>query len=638
MQWILWPGVLGLGAAAQYFILRHQILTGLLLYLLGGALLSFGCRRERLPQPGDRGAINPSDSVQKKALLQLILVLLGLAAAGMAMAWVWSGSRPDSAHPRHLTYALFSWLVFLFFGFFAFGLRLWNDIRLETRWSLAPLLALMGLSLTLGLFRLTAVPFTVHGDEGMVGLHARQILEGKIDTFFSTSWYAIPQFFFAVPAGGLYLLGDNLLGLRASAVCVGTLSVIPFYFLVRGWWGPKSALFATLALITNHWFIHLLHCGVNYVQVSFFTTTLLAVWAYAHHHQSLSACVGAGLVMGLGLMSYQANHLLPFLWIVSQAWACLLHRPPARWLVASTGVPLGVAALVLAPLLVHDYTRTGQTGMFQNRAQGVVAWTPDNLRHLDLVYHADGDTSWIFRRQMERAFLSPILYSDTSMQYNGQAPFLDPVMAVLFMLGAVTAAFRFYDIRWSLPAGWIVGILLAGGVLTVDAPFFPRLAGAAALLFLPVAGVMSLGLGEDRISLKSIPVLILAMAVLAAGGINLRHYFVTYARTIDPASIHYAQTGLAYAVKERDPAEYAYVFRGPHFSFGSGTVQFLAKGHRGGDIDHLPDSQISNRFYFVVEESQSKWLPALKERFPGYTIREYKNPQGLRLFTTLTPD
>ncbi len=638
MQWILWPGVLALGAAAQYLILNQQLLPGILLYLLGGTWLSFGGVPEPSPFSAECGCSDTTKQAKWKTIFELGLVLLGLIAAGLAIGWVRGGARPLSPHPEHLTHALYSWLAFLAFSLAAFGLTLWDDLRRESWRSLAPLLALLGIALALGWFRLTTVPFTVHGDEGMVGLHARQILEGKIDSFFSTSWYSIPQFFFAVPAGGLYLFGDSLFGLRMSTVLLGTLSVIPFYFLVRGWWGEKTAWFATPALITNHWFIHLLHCGVNYVQVSFFTITLLAVWAYANSRRSLTACVGAGIVIGLGLMSYQANHLLPLLWIASQAGFGLLRRPPLRWLLASTGAPLAVAALVLAPLLVHDFTRVGQTDMFQTRAQGVVAWTPDNLRHLDSVYHAGGDASWIFRRQMERALLSPILYSDTSMQYNGRAPFLNPLLSVLFMIGVTAAACRFYDLRGSVPVGWILGILLAGGALTVDAPFYPRLAGAAALLLLPVAGVMSRWLGTGPVSLKSLPALFLAVVVLVSAGIDLRHYFVTYARTIDPASIHYAQTRMAYAIKEQGSDLFAYVLRGPHFSFGSGTVQFLAKGHRGMDIDRLPDSNLQANAYFIVDESQAGWLSTLKERFPAYRIHEYKNPQGQRIFITLTPD
>ncbi|MFB3786865.1 MAG: ArnT family glycosyltransferase [bacterium] len=638
MQWIYWPAILGLGATAQFFIVRHQLLPGLLLYLMGGAWLAFRSFPAPASFPGSGDSPATAMPPRWRTLLEWSLLILALAAAGLAIGWVRSGARPLPPHPEHLAYALYSWLAFLVFSLLWFGLTLWDDLRHETRRSLAPLLILLGISLTLGLFRLTTAPFTVHGDEGMVGLHARLILEGKIDSFFSTSWYSIPQFFFAIPAGGLYLFGDNLFGLRMSTVILGTLSVIPFYLLVRGWWGEKTAVFATLALITNHWFIHLLHCGVNYVQVSFFTITLLTLWAYAHHRRSRTACVGAGIVMGLGLMSYQANHLLPILWTASQIWIALLRRPPLRWTLASTGVPLAIAALVLAPLLVHDYTRAGRTEMFQTRAQGVVAWTPDNLRHLDSVYHAGGDISWIFRRQMERAFLSPILYADTSMQYNGQAPFLNPVLSVLFMLGVTAAAFRFYDIRGSVPVGWIVGILLAGGVLTVDAPFFPRLAGAAPLLFLPMAGVMSRWFGEGPVSLKSIPALFLAAAVFVSAGIDLGHYFGTYARTIDPAGIHYAQTRMAYIIQSRGADQFAYILRGPHFSFGSGTVQFLAKGHRGLDIDRLPDSMLQENAYFIVDESQAALLPALKERFPAYTIHEYTNPPGQRIFISLTPD
>ena len=639
MSVFVWIILFSIGFYAQTLILSHDILSGLALYLLVGSLAAWFWYYRDEKKTIEWIGCTASSPKSSFSLIRWIVVSLSiLLLEGYALYFVSLGAQPGNPRPECFTNALYLWLMLLAVLFCNTAWIFWQDIKSFPLRSLYPLLVLILASLAIGIFRLTEVPVTVHGDEGMVGLFAQKILNGNIPTFFSTSWYAIPQLFFFIPSCGLYIFGDNLWGLRMSSVIMGALCIIPFYLLVRAWWGTRVASLTALLLIANHWFIHLMHCGVNYVQVSFFTITLLALWAYSNARKSFELLLASGAVLGLSLLSYQANHLLPLLWIASQLWLLILRKISWRWFLASIAFPLFVMSLIIAPLLTRDYIKYGKTTMFSSRSNAVVVWSPQNRRHLNGVYRADDDVSVIWREQTKRALLSTVLYPDTSVQYHGDAPMLDCVTSILFLIGIVLACYRFFEPRWSVPVGWMFAILLVGGALTVDAPFFPRLAGACTLLFFPVAGLFSNLLSQTRRNSHTIGLFLAGIIIIVAGGLNLNQYFNIYANQISPKSVHYIQTKMAYAIAERDPEEYIYVFKDSHLSFNSGTVLFLAGYRPGEDLVDIPTNWRSGPFSVFVDSKRDDILPILKERLSTFTITQYKSLDGQLLFTSFTRD
>ncbi len=639
MSVLVWIVLFSIGFYAQTLVLSHSILSGLALYLFVGSLAAwFWYYRDEKKTIEWIGCAASLSNSRFSLIRWIVISILILLLEGYALYFVSLGAQPGNLLPEYYSNALYLWLILLAILFLNAVWIFWQDIKSFPLRSLYPLLVLILVSLVIGIFRLTDVPVTVHGDEGMVGLYARKILNGNIPTFFSTSWYQIPQFFFFIPSCGLYLFGDSLWGLRMSTVIMGALCIIPFFLLVRAWWGTRVAFLTALLLIANHWFIHLMHCGVNYAQVAFFTITLLALWAYSNARKSLELLLVSGAVLGLSLFSYQANHLLPLLWVVSQLWLLILRKISWRWCLASIALPLFVMSLIIAPLLTRDYIKHDKTTMFSSRSNAVVVWSPQNQRHLNSVYHADGDASVIWREQTKRALLSTVLYPDSSVQYHGDAPMLDRMTAIFFMIGIVLACYRFFEPRWSVPAGWMLAILLAGGALTVDAPFFPRLAGACTLLFFPVAGLLSNLLSQTRRNYHSTGLFFAGLIIIVAGGLNLHQYFNIYANQISPKSVHYIQTKMAYAIAERNPEEYIYVFKGSHLSYKSGTVLFLA-GHRPGeDLVDIPLNWRSGPFSVFVDSKRDDILPILKDKLSTFTITQHKSSNGQLLFTSFTRD
>lgn len=636
MAFAFWFIVFLLGGIAQSLILANTLTWGLMLYLIAGVLcfLLFNFHGQ-----DSQDFTNRPYEPQRRDIY-FIPFGIGIVLFIVSLAFTTLGGQPSTAPSAKLTYALYFWLGFLALTLFSCGNLIVEFIRRQDSRFFITLALLLLVSLGLGLYRLTEVPPTVHGDEGMVGLHARKILQGDFHSFFSTAWYSIPQLFFFIPSVGLYLFGDNLFGLRISTVIVGTLTVIPFFILARRWWGMRAAILCTLMLIMNHWFIHLMHSGVNYVQAAFFATSVFCFWFFANQHRAYSLCILAGLIMGLSLMSYQANHLLPILWVASQGWLWLLRKIRFGWFMQSNLVVLATAFFVISPMLIYDYSLNGKLDMFTTRAESVMASSPAGLKHLQSVQAARNETGSVWKSQVQHALLATILYPDSSMQYAGRKPFLDPIAAVLFMLAVVVACFRFYDIRWSIPLWWILGILIAGGVMTVDPPFFPRLTGISTLLYLPIGGLLAgvLRMAPAKKYFETATLVLLSVLVIIAGALNFHHYFQTYAGQISPRNLHHAQTRLGEMMLERGPQSVYYIFPGGHFSSQSGTVMFLAKGYRALDVSSLTQIDIDQPAVIVVDPFRQDILQAIRQQWQHLKEDVKYSSLGDPLFVTFTQD
>ena len=312
MTLIVWLLVFTFGLLGQYFILSHSILAGLGIYLVTGSAFFVysqytGIHEDHMPA-----------SQPRKRDLSLILLGLGIVALVAALVLVWLGSQ-SGTNQNFLQIGLICWVSFIVMAFLASLYPLYYFSRLQSGGFYLSLILLILAAFGFGFYRLAELPITVHGDEGMVGLYARKIVEGDFQTFFSVSWYAIPQFFFMVPAATMLIFGDSLLGLRLSTVIVGTLTIIPFFILAYSWWGKRAALLSTILLITNHWFLHLMHSGVNYVQGDLFSTDSLPV---VFHEQASAAVLrsAGGNSHGSGVAFLSGKPSPALLWVASQLY------------------------------------------------------------------------------------------------------------------------------------------------------------------------------------------------------------------------------------------------------------------------------------------------------------------------------
>lgn len=280
MDFAYWFFVFLTGFLAQYCISIQDFFLGLFLYGAAGAgafCLIIRNQISGIDQPEGNtpqhpfeetgfGSYTSNSSIRFDS--QWLFLILAIASWISCITFIWKGTKLHL--PDYMGWGLYAWIGFIFIAITSLY-KIWLPFIRRFAWrEWLPLGYLLLFSILAGIFHLSSIPATVHGDEGMVGLHARRILEGQISSFFTLSWYEIPQFFFFIPACTMKIFGDSLFGLRMSAVLIGTASLIPFYLLVKDWWGKKAAVFGGILLITNHWFLFLSHSGVNYVQNCFF--------------------------------------------------------------------------------------------------------------------------------------------------------------------------------------------------------------------------------------------------------------------------------------------------------------------------------------------------------------------------------
>jgi 4-amino-4-deoxy-L-arabinose transferase-like glycosyltransferase/sugar lactone lactonase YvrE len=115
----------------------------------------------------------------------------------------------------------------------------------------AVFIALCLLAFGLRIYRLGDLTTGMHGDEGEAGMDGINILEGNHVSPFLTGWFNQPNFYYWAIAATLRVFGTGLFGLRMFSLLAGMMMFVPFYLLVRLWFGIRTAMIATLLLAVS---------------------------------------------------------------------------------------------------------------------------------------------------------------------------------------------------------------------------------------------------------------------------------------------------------------------------------------------------------------------------------------------------
>jgi DNA-binding beta-propeller fold protein YncE len=603
-----------------------------------------------------------------------------------------------------------------------------TDTRIPRKVEFAIIGIIFALGLGLRLLNLGDWTTGMHGDEGEAGMDALNILEGNRVSPFLTGWFYQPNFYYWGIALTMKVFGTDLFGLRMFSVICGSLLILPFYGLVRMWFGTRAAIIGGLLLAFSDVAIHF-----SKAEFSNITTPLFWTAGYYFFFRGLKTkgtinFVLSGYSFMLSLYFYMGARLTPFLmgalvlylFVVMPAvrvpgeYLALRRQTPgmsklramrdavfgqARTVLHYFGqvVVLVIASICLVSPWLAFYAdnqvglneRTNDKLIFRNEARMASQYsithdplylgvrTPtmnDVYPFLPVVFEPTpnsvkvmNDGFWpraIWGQLTTTLSIFTYRFDASSVYTFTGGPVTKPIEAVLLILGLAWAFWRWRDTRMATLSMWFWGSVIAGGVLTIDAPYMARMVGiipAMAILatipvnklaaeFMRLVGIVAGKLKTVRVRRlftfggRAWQASVLGLFLLFLALQNYGDYFLNYTKTYAFTDV----TGQAYFVRQMNqkaqaegrPLPYYYDL-GIHFIYwGHGDNRFLNHGTPGQDMTNpsnvLPVIDNGDRdVVFMVWDVNKHYLPVLRAYYPEAEEQPFiYNPQAGPLFTS----
>ncbi len=457
----------------------------------------------------------------------------------------------------------------------------------------------------------TLLPF-VHGDEAECGLFARQFVSGQAPLL-SISWYGLPMFSYAFAGLGLQIFGDTLTGLRSIDVVLGATGVTLTFLLGRLILGRRAGLIAALILAVTFLHIDLSRDGIHYMQGPTLITLTLLLVVWRQRGGPVAAAFFAGVALIFTLQVYWSARVAPFLVFGLLLYLLVLDRRSflARWrglLALASGV--FVAGLpVLALFAANPDSFNGHQGEVSLLSQMNVS---------------------LFAHQAWTILSSFGGQGDASLQIGWQGAMLDTVSAALLPAALLFALFHLHKWPYALLLAWF-GIVAAAGIVTINPPWYPRLAAllpavalllavlvdAAATLFTRALSVRSSWMRWSTLA----PV---GLSILLLGGItigNARVAFDEYPAAAQLQSPMNNPTLLGQFLASAPDAAHTVLLSDGSYDLGYGTVQFLAPASGGCTLQPaqtLADCPLAHTSHlFVVQPGRFNDVATVEKKYPG---------------------
>jgi hypothetical protein len=509
----------------------------------------------------------------------------------------------------------------------------------RTAWEMMLLLGIVCLAFVLQGYHVADMPPGFHGDEGESGMQALQLLHGEAGSLISVGWYHLPTLGFAWHAISMRIFGETVFGLRMSSVIVGTLTLIPFYFLTRLLFNRTTALLAIFFLAVSHPFIALNRLGINYTQTTLFEVTTFYFLFRGLRSKKWWDFAACGLFMGIGLYLYYASRLVPFIVLGFLFCACVSDRGLLREHWRGMAIVWLTALLVFAPMgvyfLRHPWHFMSRTSfVFVLGSQG---WVDTPYPQENAALTLLGQTARVL----------PLFNygGDTSGQYGYRGPMLDFLTSILFVLGLGYSFARALRPRYFFLLIWFWATIIAGGILTLPAPFVPRLAGMLPVvaLFAAVAGSATFDvLREAWADKKATRATLGALVALTLGVVsflNYDTYFNGYLPTVQGWAMREPATAIARYIRSLGDDYEVYLLGEPGLYVRHGTIRFIARDITGTDVLdpswYIPlRSGGEKNAVYILLPSHLHHLGSLQQYYPRGVVRNFTRESGELWFTT----
>ena len=340
----------------------------------------------------------------------------------------------------------------------------------------------------LRIYRLTDLTGGLHGDEALTGLDALRVIEeGWIGPYVGS---ALGQ-----TTGALYftalvfsLSEPNSFTLHLSMALLGIATVPASYFLFRICFGRWAALFATVALTFSYWHLFYSRSAFMLISMPLMTTLAAAAILIALRSATRWAWFIAGIVLGLGVYSYNGYLMFIAATAVLLAVVLVLGRDRLGHYAAGTAVLAAGFLIAAFPLIRFAYS---DSDFYLSRFRYASVVRDQKYREARTL----GEKAAFWAGRARDAAVLPL--SHPEIDYGdamGGRGAMDPVLALLAYAGLGIAMARWRSPPYLLAAvAFLSGlaVLMLGGEnqgemrrAFIALPFAYGLAGVAA-----VAGV-----------------------------------------------------------------------------------------------------------------------------------------------------
>jgi 4-amino-4-deoxy-L-arabinose transferase-like glycosyltransferase len=526
-----------------------------------------------------------------------------------------------------------------------------EELSVWSWWEVTIVASITILALALRVSNLRDVPFNIYPDEVMTGLVAeRAYLNGAspAPSLFSTLWNDIdlPALWFAIVAGVLKLGGVGLATVRLPAALFGAATVLPLYGLVRSVWGRVAAIAAASVMAFGAANVDYSRMALNNITTSFFwALCFFFIMCGLRNRRPVDWTLG-GLAAGLSEHFYYGTRLLPFILLGFVVYLFAVHWREVRCYIQHIGWLVLGYVIGFGPLLTYFLTHPG---LYYGRGAGLMTWNriPANWHDFQQMWN----TLWPI---MSENLLGISTQSAQDIMYY--APLLLPAEAALLVLGVALLIWR-----WQHPAAFLVllallGVSLVGGTLVLYpnssppmlahwTPAFPAFYTAIAV---PIGAWVTSARALPRLKSRWITATVVTVGLAILGYANIRFYFFKY--YADPETLKTERYKAAQRLYEEQTVQSRYmaslgsayrvvvVGRSP-YPYDAEITRYLVQGQEF-IVAYDPQTQpplapvAGKGVAFLFFPGSEQYLDTIRERYPGGSAGEVRNPVGRHVFDT----